>query len=244
MYRLIIINGPAKGKRLVIHQDSVAIGRNPQCGVQLHDDEVSWKHAMIEQREDGIYIRDLGSLNKITIGGNDVREAKLTEGVSIELGRTKMRFETIEKYAPTTTRRMSLLQGITLLTVVAVLILEALFLLGLSFWEDGGLRHPTEICEANVETEPTEKAVITNEESKVEATQTKNTSAETSPPPAEDTALPKTGRPIEPAPETVSPEQPAQKTEVPAVPAPEIEPPAIEKSSPHTGTEKVFAGAG
>mgnify|MGYP001767828068 CR=1 FL=1 len=67
-YRLVFISGPQKGKRLTVQQGAVVIGRDPDCAIAIADDEVSRRHAVIEERPQGVYVRDLGSMNGVVVG--------------------------------------------------------------------------------------------------------------------------------------------------------------------------------
>ncbi len=89
MYRLIILTGPSTGLRITIEANPMVIGRDPDCAVRVDDPEVSRKHAVIEHRPDGIYIRDLGSMNRILVNKREVREARLKHGDVIEVGLTR-----------------------------------------------------------------------------------------------------------------------------------------------------------
>ena len=89
MYRLIILTGPSTGVRITIESNPMVIGRDPDCAVRVEDPEVSRKHAVIEHRPDGIYIRDLGSMNRILVNKREVRETRLKHGDTIEVGLTR-----------------------------------------------------------------------------------------------------------------------------------------------------------
>src|ERR1700675_2803873 len=41
----------------------LVVGRAPDCDIYLHHPSVSRYHALIERRDDGLYIRDLSSVN-------------------------------------------------------------------------------------------------------------------------------------------------------------------------------------
>lgn len=141
-YRLVFISGPQKGKRLAVQEGSVVIGRDPDCHVSLPDDEVSRKHAVIDQRPDGVYLRDLGSMNGVVINGTAVREAKLKHGDTLELGRTKIQFQDIRHAEAPLTRRGGRVQGITLASVALIILFELAFLIGLSLWHKDVLETP------------------------------------------------------------------------------------------------------
>ncbi|MBN1270254.1 MAG: FHA domain-containing protein [Kiritimatiellae bacterium] len=134
MYRIIFLSGPHKGKRLAVQQQTVMIGRDPDCHVHLDDKRVSWQHAVIEERPDGVFIRDVGALNKIEVNSQEVRESMLLHGDEITLGDTKLQFQLIQPLAAENARRISHVQGITFALVALIILVEILFLVGLSMW--------------------------------------------------------------------------------------------------------------
>ena len=89
MYRLIILTGPSTGLRVTIESKPMVIGRDPDCAIRVADEEVARKHAVLEHKPDGIYIRDLGSMNRILVNQHEVREMRLKHGDVIELGLTR-----------------------------------------------------------------------------------------------------------------------------------------------------------
>lgn len=89
MYRLIILTGPSTGLRVTIESKPMVIGRDPDCAIRVSDEEVARKHAVLEHKPDGIYIRDLGSMNRILVNQHEVREMRLKHGDVIELGLTR-----------------------------------------------------------------------------------------------------------------------------------------------------------
>lgn len=90
MYRLIILTGPQSGQRITVQREPMVIGRDPDCAVCLKDDEVARKHAVLEHRPEGLFVRDLGSMNRILVNKNEVRETRLKHGDTIELGLTRL----------------------------------------------------------------------------------------------------------------------------------------------------------
>ncbi|MGD9873105.1 MAG: FHA domain-containing protein [Kiritimatiellia bacterium] len=138
MYRLIVEEPGGRKRGVSVQEGTVTLGRDPSCDIRIADDEVSWKHAIIEKGPGGISIRDLGSLNKITINGRDVREAHLASGDLIELGRTRIRFEDPRVLHRTTGRRTSVLHRITLISVAAVVVIEIGLVFATFIWRHRG----------------------------------------------------------------------------------------------------------
>jgi len=90
IYRLIVLNGPAKGQHITVDPEPVIIGREESCGIILPDNEMALNHARLEQRDDDLFITDLGSMHKILLNKHEVQNSRLKHGDIIELGRTRL----------------------------------------------------------------------------------------------------------------------------------------------------------
>lgn len=129
MYRLIFLNGPFKGRRVAVQQGSLLIGRDPACQLDLKDDdEVSHRHALLEQREDGVWLVDQGALNKTEVNGRPVDEVRLQPGDRIEVGRTQFEFQVIETAYEGGQRRVSQVQVLTFVAIGLVFAVQGLFM--------------------------------------------------------------------------------------------------------------------
>ena len=65
------------------------MGRDPSCELPLHDDNVSWRHARVEDRGNGEWAAvDLGSTNGTLLNGQPCAGAILQPGDRIFLGKT------------------------------------------------------------------------------------------------------------------------------------------------------------
>jgi two-component system, cell cycle response regulator len=85
---LAVVLGPDVGTRVVLRQ-SVEAGRDPTCELPLHDDNVSWRHARVEDRGcDEWAIIDLGSTNGTILNGQPCAGAILKPGDRIFIGKT------------------------------------------------------------------------------------------------------------------------------------------------------------
>ncbi len=91
--RLVVVEGPEKGRRLEIASERVTIGRSLICDLVLTDTSVSGTHCEIVASEAGFLLRDLGATSGTSVGGVRVREAWLEPGVALKLGHTVVRFE-------------------------------------------------------------------------------------------------------------------------------------------------------
>jgi len=87
MTELIIRSGKHQGKKLVLPDGQVVIGRDESCQIRLEASDVSRYHCSLRPSPDGLVARDLGSHNGTFL--NDVRieqEAVLQPGDSLQVG--------------------------------------------------------------------------------------------------------------------------------------------------------------
>src|SRR3954447_14906795 len=86
-FQLKIAEGKDAGKEFEFDQDSVVIGRNPECNVILYDAGVSRKHCRIFNEGNRILIEDMGSSNGTKVNGSAIsKKQALTDGDQITLG--------------------------------------------------------------------------------------------------------------------------------------------------------------
>lgn len=89
----LILSTPEGTQSVELRQRN-SLGRHPNNSIQLLDKIVSKEHCIVEQRETGFVLRDLGSLNGTYVNGARVRgEAPLRHGDEITLGQTHARFD-------------------------------------------------------------------------------------------------------------------------------------------------------
>jgi diguanylate cyclase (GGDEF)-like protein len=85
---LLVILGQDVGTRVVLQQ-SIEMGRDPSCELPLHDENVSWRHARVEDRGDGEWaVVDLGSTNGTLVNDRPCAGVTLKPGDRIFLGKT------------------------------------------------------------------------------------------------------------------------------------------------------------
>lgn len=87
MAELIIRSGKHQGKKLVVADAEVVIGRDESCRIRLASTEVSRRHCAIKLTDEGLRVRDLGSGNGTLV--NDVaieEETLLQPGDLIRVG--------------------------------------------------------------------------------------------------------------------------------------------------------------
>lgn len=87
---LVVIRGPSSGARFLLDRDVISIGRHPDADLFLDDVTVSRNHAEIHRTEQGLVLRDLGSLNGTYVSGSRVDEHLLVTGDEVQVGRFKL----------------------------------------------------------------------------------------------------------------------------------------------------------
>ena len=98
--RLTIIAGPEHGRDIVWRSRELTIGTDPTADVTLCDPTVSRFHCVLRNEPDGLSIHDLDSRNGTFVGGYRVASAYLHPDAIIGLGRTHLRFASLEASAP------------------------------------------------------------------------------------------------------------------------------------------------
>ncbi len=94
-FQLVISEGKEAGREFVFDQQSVVIGRTPECDVILYDAGVSRRHARIFDEGAGFQIEDLGSSNGTVVNGSKVSKQPLKDGDSIILGPVRFTFAAV-----------------------------------------------------------------------------------------------------------------------------------------------------
>jgi two-component system, cell cycle response regulator len=87
-----VIEGADAGKKFVVANKTITIGRGDMCEMKLTDEYVSNKHCQIVYREDHFTAIDLQSLNKTKVNDNSFQQRNLNNGDVLTLGKTKIRF--------------------------------------------------------------------------------------------------------------------------------------------------------
>ncbi len=135
MYRLVFLTGPLQGRRLAVRKGDVTIGRDPDCHVLLYDPEVALRHAVLEQRQDGYYIRALSPVAPLRVNGVATREERLNHGDEIDVAHDRLLFQLVQVGTKLQKRRSSKFHGVTFVAVAAILLIQIMILAGLFiFW--------------------------------------------------------------------------------------------------------------
>lgn len=96
-FQLKIAEGKDAGKEFDFDQESVVIGRTPECDVVLYDAGVSRKHCRIFNEGSDFLIEDMGSSNGTKVNGAPIsRKQALATGDKLTLGPVVFVFEAME----------------------------------------------------------------------------------------------------------------------------------------------------
>ena len=94
MASLFVIQGRDQGVRFELDAEgsTLHLGRDAGNPIQLHDTEISRRHAEIRRVDDTFLLVDLGSSNGTFVNNERVEQKELTSGDQVQLGRTVMLF--------------------------------------------------------------------------------------------------------------------------------------------------------
>jgi DNA-binding NtrC family response regulator len=90
--RLLIVKGPDKGESIVIADLAMTLGSGPGNDVLLSDPTISRRHLIVEPREEGVILRDLGSTNGSFVQGARFQELTLGFGTEVTIGQTVLKY--------------------------------------------------------------------------------------------------------------------------------------------------------
>ncbi len=117
---LVQIYGPELGKRYVLDEDELTIGRDPKNQIVLDLDNVSRRHARISLRQGKFFLHDLGSTNGTYLNEEEVREeSPLRSGDQVKVGSTIFKFlsggntSAVESLYHEEIYRMTIVDGLT-----------------------------------------------------------------------------------------------------------------------------------
>lgn len=92
MPSLFVIRGNDVGSRYELPERSASLGRDAANAIQLHDHEVSRRHAELVRRGGEFWLLDLGSSNGCYVNGQRIEQQALRTGDHVQLGGTLMLF--------------------------------------------------------------------------------------------------------------------------------------------------------
>lgn len=132
MYRLVFLDGPNKGRRITVKQGDVLIGADADSAIRLDHPSVIGRHALLEQRNGGIYLKALSALGPVQVNGQTVREHRLASGEEFAIGAMTFLYQSPEPAAVKTgRRRTSKFHRLTVTGVGLILLLQVVIVLGL-----------------------------------------------------------------------------------------------------------------
>lgn len=101
MATLVISRADGTTENYPLDSEIMTIGRHPDSTVVLKVLSASSQHAVLRQREDGLfYLQDLGSSNGTRVNGVEVEECVLNDGDQISFGDEAAAFFTVDVSAP------------------------------------------------------------------------------------------------------------------------------------------------
>ncbi|MFL5514911.1 MAG: FHA domain-containing protein [Gemmatimonadales bacterium] len=94
---LFVVEGPDAGRSFALGPQAV-IGRDPTAAVNLVDEEVSRRHALISMDKGHAMLEDLGSSNGTFVGSAKISsETELQPGQRMRVGQTVMELRVSER---------------------------------------------------------------------------------------------------------------------------------------------------
>lgn len=95
---LFAIVGPRQGAVFPLHGTSIWLGRGSRVDVDLEDDAVSSRHALVTRRTDGIYLQDGGSSHGTFLNDEVVElPRRLVDGDHVRVGDTILKFSMLDE---------------------------------------------------------------------------------------------------------------------------------------------------
>ena len=88
MASLFVVRGRDQGRRYELSDDAYVLGRDRESTIQIHDSEVSRRHAEIVRVSGGYEVHDLGSSNGTFVNTVQIDNRPLRSGDRVQLGGT------------------------------------------------------------------------------------------------------------------------------------------------------------
>lgn len=90
--KLVVLEGADKGRELILNKTAINVGTKTNNDLVIIDETVSRNHFEIVKEKDGYIARDLTSTNGTFIDGVKIKEAFISSGSFIKVGKTKIKF--------------------------------------------------------------------------------------------------------------------------------------------------------
>lgn len=153
MYRITFLTGPSKGRRVLIREGRIDIGRDEHCPIKLEDDAtVGFRHAVLDNRGREVWISQAGSLWHVRVNRLEIETCRLRHGDEIQMGKTRLLFQELHGVVGEKGRRISHVQGLTITAVAIVLALEAIYILGSSLFRQGAFMEEERLMDSTTVT--------------------------------------------------------------------------------------------
>ncbi len=135
MYRIVFLTGSKQGRRITVEKGDLLIGSNADAHLRIQDLTVQPRHAVIEQRSTGYWLRAETEGHALRINDQPVVESQLAHGDEIDIGSQRLLFQLTGGNPSATKRRRSKFHGMTFVAVWTLLLIQVLILAGLfAFW--------------------------------------------------------------------------------------------------------------
>jgi hypothetical protein len=96
MARLVIKSDGFGGRVIELKLGVNRFGRSPKNDVQIEHATVSGMHCEVVLADDGVVVRDCASTNGTFVGGQRVKEARLSAGQTLHVGEVELLVETTD----------------------------------------------------------------------------------------------------------------------------------------------------
>lgn len=92
--RLVVLEGPVRGRQFSLGRDRTTIGRSIGCHVTVEADAVEYDHATVVRAGNGFQIEPSGAAAELYVNDDPVQGSRaLTSGDVIRIGPARLRFE-------------------------------------------------------------------------------------------------------------------------------------------------------
>jgi two-component system nitrogen regulation response regulator GlnG len=88
--RLLVADGPDRGRELMLERGTYVIGKSTGCDLVLSDPGVSRRHLEVVVDDARLVCRDLGSTNGSFFGGAEFQQIAVTVGAEVVIGATRL----------------------------------------------------------------------------------------------------------------------------------------------------------
>lgn len=90
--QLLVLSGAPLGRRVVLDEEPVTIGRGTSCKLILEADSVSRQHAEVVKKDGAYRLLDLGSTNGTFVNELRVVDHELKDGDQIYIGKAQLKY--------------------------------------------------------------------------------------------------------------------------------------------------------